>query len=90
MDVIFHMGEATAADILERLPEPPTYSTVRALLTILEEKGHITHRRDGARFIYVPTLSADKAKKMMDLLAERLGTFLAELSAAQLDDKFPY
>ena len=63
MDVIFQLGEATAAEILERLPEPPSYSAVRALLTILEEKGHLTHRREGARYIYVPTLSADKAKK---------------------------
>jgi BlaI family transcriptional regulator, penicillinase repressor len=73
MDVIFQMGEATAADILERLPEPPSYSAVRALLTILEEKGHLTHRRDGARYIYVPTLSADKAKK--SALRHMLDTF---------------
>ena len=73
MDVIFQMGEATAADILERLPEPPSYSAVRALLTILEEKGHLTHRRDGARYTYVPTLSADKAKK--SALSHLLNTF---------------
>jgi len=63
MDVVFQLGEATAADILERLPDPPSYSSIRALLTILEEKGHLTHRREGVRYIYNPTLSADKAKK---------------------------
>jgi predicted transcriptional regulator len=63
MDVIFQLGEATAADIVERLPDPPSYSSIRALLTILEEKGHLTHRREGARYIYNPTLSADKAKQ---------------------------
>ena len=63
MDVAFQLGEATAADIVERLPDPPSYSSIRALLTILEEKGHLTHRREGARYIYTPTLSADTAKQ---------------------------
>ena len=63
MDVVFQLGEATAADIVERLPDPPSYSSIRALLTILEEKGHLTHHREGARYIYNPTLSVDKAKK---------------------------
>lgn len=73
MDVVFQMGEATAAEILERLPNPPSYSAVRALLAILEEKGHVSHRRDGARFIYIPTLSAEKAKK--SALSHLLKTF---------------
>ena len=63
MDIIFQMGEATAADIMERLPDPPSYSSIRALLVILEEKGHLTHHKEGARYIYNPTLSADKAKQ---------------------------
>ena len=63
MDVVFQLGEATAADIVERLPDPPSYSSIRALLTILEEKGHLTHRKEGARYTYAPTLPADKAKK---------------------------
>ena len=63
MDVIFQLGEATAADIVERLPDPPSYSSIRALLVILEEKGHLTHHKEGARYIYNPTLSADKAKQ---------------------------
>jgi BlaI family transcriptional regulator, penicillinase repressor len=73
MDVIFQMGEATAAEILERLPDPPSYSAVRALLTILEEKGHLNHRRDGTHYVYVPTLSAEKAKK--SALSHLLKTF---------------
>jgi len=73
MDVMFELGEATAADILERLPEPPSNSAVRALLTILEEKGHLKHRREGAHYIYVPTLSADKAKQ--SALSHLLKTF---------------
>jgi predicted transcriptional regulator len=63
MDVVFQLGEATAAEILDHLPDPPSYSTVRALLTILEDKGHLIHRRNGARYVYAPTLASDKAKK---------------------------
>lgn len=73
MDVIFQMGEATAADILQRLPDPPSYSAVRALLAILEDKGHLTHRREGTRFIYLATLPAEKAKQ--SALAHLLKTF---------------
>src|SRR5262245_25650270 len=81
MDVVFQLGEATAAEIMERLPEPPSYSAVRALLTILEEKGHLTHRREGARYIYVATLSAEKAKK--SALSHLLKTFF-DGSASQV------
>jgi predicted transcriptional regulator len=73
MDVIFELGEATAAEILEQLPDPPSYSAVRALLTILEEKGHLTHRREGARYVYAPTLPVEKAKK--SALTHLLKTF---------------
>lgn len=73
MDVIFELGEATAVEILEQLPDPPSYSAVRALLTILEEKGHLTHRREGTRYIYAPTLPVEKAKK--SALTHLLKTF---------------
>src|SRR5689334_23373236 len=73
MDVVFELGEATAAEILDHLADPPTYSTVRALLTILEDKGHLTHRRKGAKYIYVATLSAEKAKQ--SALSHLLKTF---------------
>lgn len=63
MDIVFQLREATAATIMERLPDPPSYSSVRALLTILEQKGHLSHRKEGAHYIYAPTLSAEKAKQ---------------------------
>src|SRR5215468_8712744 len=63
MDVVFQLGEATAAEILERLPDPPSNSAVRAMLSILEDKGHLTHRREGARYIYLPTLAPEEAKQ---------------------------
>ena len=46
MDVIYRSGRATAAEVLDQLPDPPTYSTVRALLRVLEEKGHLRHEED--------------------------------------------
>jgi predicted transcriptional regulator len=75
MDVVFQLGAATAADIVERLPDPPSYSSIRALLTILEEKGHLIHRKEGARYIYSPTLSADKAKQ--SALSHLIKTFFS-------------
>ena len=63
MDVVFQLGEATAAEILEHLPDPPSYSAVRALLTILEDKGHLTHRRSGTHYVYTATLANEKARQ---------------------------
>src|SRR3954454_17912462 len=55
MDIVFARGEATAADVAAALPDPPSYSAVPALLRILEEKGHLRHRADGPRYIFLPT-----------------------------------
>ena len=55
MDIVYQRGCASVVDVLEDLPDPPTYSTVRALLRILEEKGYLTHKKDGRRYIYRPT-----------------------------------
>src|SRR5215470_13273989 len=63
MDIIFALGEATAAEIVERLPEPSSNSSIRILLGILEEKGHLTHRTEGTRFVYRPTVEPEKAKR---------------------------
>ncbi len=63
MDVLHARGQATAAEVLAALPDPPGYSAVRALLRILEEKGHIRHRRDGARYVYLPRVSRETASR---------------------------
>lgn len=63
MDIIYRLGSATAAEVRERLPEAPSYSAVRALLRILEEKGHLRHRVEGQRYVYVPTLNRTKARR---------------------------
>jgi len=55
MEVVFRFGEASAAAILEELPDPPSYSSVRALLSILERKGHLKHREAGGKYIFTPT-----------------------------------
>ena len=54
MDIIFARGEATAAEVAAALPGEPSDSTVRTLLRIMEEKGHLKHREDGPRFVYLP------------------------------------
>jgi len=63
MDVLHARGQATAAEVLAALPNPPGYSAVRALLRILEDKGHIKHHRDGARYVYLPRASREAASK---------------------------
>jgi predicted transcriptional regulator len=63
MDVLYQLGEATAAEVMERLPEPPSYSAVRAMLRLLEEKGHLEHELDGPRYVYKPTLAHGKAQR---------------------------
>lgn len=63
MDIVFARGEAAAAEVHAALPDAPSYSAVRALLRILEEKGHLKHREDGARYIYLPTEARGKASR---------------------------
>ena len=63
MDVLHEKETATAAEIRAALPDPPSYSSVRALLRILEDKGHIKHRQDGARYVYLPCVSRETASK---------------------------
>ena len=63
MDVLHARAQATAAEVLAALPDPPSYSAVRALLRILEEKGHVKHHRDGARYVYLPRVSKEAASK---------------------------
>jgi len=63
MDIVYELKEATAVQVLERLPSPPSYSAVRALLRVLENKGHLDHTRDGPRYVYSPVMGRDKARK---------------------------
>jgi len=73
MDVIYHLGRATAAEVHERLPDAPSATAVRTLLRILEEKGHLRHERDGVRHVYLPTVPRDAAQR--SAVAHLLRTF---------------
>jgi BlaI family penicillinase repressor len=63
MDILHAKGEAAAKEVQEALPDPPSYSAVRALLRILEEKGQVKHREEGNRYFYVPRGSREKASQ---------------------------
>ena len=63
MDIIYRQGSASVAEVLNNLPDPPSYSAIRALLSILENKGHLKHKRDAARYIYIPTQPRHNAGK---------------------------
>jgi predicted transcriptional regulator len=62
MDAIYHLGEASVAEVVERMPDQPGYNTVRNTMAILERKGHLLHRRDGQRYLYAPRDPVDVAK----------------------------
>lgn len=63
MDVLFEHGEATAAEVRERIPDAPGYSAVRALLRRLEDKGHVSHREDGPRYVFAPVVAKSAARE---------------------------
>lgn len=87
MDIIYRRGRATVAQVLEELPDPPSYSAVRAMLRVLEEKGHLEHEQEGPRYVYSPTLPRERARR--SALRRLLDTFFEgspeEAVAALLD-----
>ncbi len=93
MDILYQRGRATAAEVHADLPDRPSYSAVRAKLRVLEEKGHIRHEEESLRYVFVPTMPREKAKR--SALNHMLETFfegsveqtvaaLLDLSAAKL------
>jgi BlaI family penicillinase repressor len=99
MDVLFQRSRATAAEVQDALPDAPSYSAVRALLRILEEKGHARHEADGPRYVYLPRHDRDKARQSAmrhlvqtffagstgDAVAALLGTDASRLSSEELE-----
>ena len=96
MDIIYQRGEASVADVLTNLPDPPGYNSVRVLLRILEDKGYLSHRQEGQRYIYLPTVLPEKAKRSE--LERLLRTFfedstpkvmsaLLDISASKMSEK---
>lgn len=87
MDAVYERGEATVAEVRDGLPDPPSYSAVRALLRILERKGHLQHRQDGPRYVYLPTLPRREARDgaMRRVLRTFFGGSASRAVAALLD-----
>ena len=73
MDILYHRGEATVAEVMNDLPDPPTYSAVRSILRILMEKRLVTHREDGPRYVYLPAVNPERARD--DALKHVIRTF---------------
>ena len=88
MDVLFQLNEASAADVQKEMKDAPSYTTVRTLLRILEEKGQITHREEGRRYIYRPKGSPKKAGRgaLRRVLNVFFGSSLEDALAAHLGD----
>ncbi|MCD4749743.1 MAG: BlaI/MecI/CopY family transcriptional regulator [Thermoanaerobaculales bacterium] len=95
MEIVYELGQATAAEVGERLPDPPSYSAVRAMLRILEEKGHIRHEQDGPRYVFLPIVSREEARgtalrrlvrTFFDGSAESAMAALFDLEDAELDE----
>ncbi|MEO8379333.1 MAG: BlaI/MecI/CopY family transcriptional regulator [Acidobacteriota bacterium] len=73
MNLIFAREKATAGEVMEAMAEPPSYSAVRATLRVLEQKGHLRHEHDGARYVYTPTHNREKVR--LSALDQLLTTF---------------
>ena len=95
MNILFQRGEATVSEVMTDLPDPPTYSAVRSILRILAEKKLITHREDGPRYVYLPSVSPERAadealnqvvRTFFDGSAEAAVTALLRLTDADLDE----
>jgi BlaI family penicillinase repressor len=63
MDIVYRLGEASVADVHQRMPDQPPYNSVRVTLGILEKKGYVRHRQEGQRYLYAPVVSPEKAKR---------------------------
>ena len=95
MEVIYRLGRATVAEVLAQLEDPPSYSAVRAMLRILEAKGHLRHEQDGPRYLYLPIVSSERArrsilqdvvKRLFDNSTEKAVAALIESSSARMSD----
>ena len=99
MEILFQRGKASASEVREAMEDAPSYSAVRAMLRVLEDKGHVRHQAEGLRYVYVPTVAKEKAKRaavkhMLDtffngspeqIVAALLDVSSTELTGAELD-----
>lgn len=96
MDVLYRRGRATAAEVQELIPDPPGYSAIRAMLRVLEEKGHIRHEEKDLRYVFLPVVPREKARRsavahmletFFDNSAEQAVATLLDVSAGDLSKK---
>ena len=89
MEALYALGEGSAAQILERIPDPPGYTAIRTQLTILEKKGHVRHRSDGARYIYSPKVAREQmGRRAIDALLKTFyGNSVERVVAALLEQE---
>lgn len=94
MDIVYRLGEATAIEVMDQMPDPPGYSTVRTLMGVLERKGHLQHERRGHHYVYSPTTSVEAASNSMlehvmetffEGSASRVVSAVLDISDAQLN-----
>jgi len=94
VEAIYRLGRATVSEVLAALPDPPSYSSVRAMLGKLERKGYVRHIEDGPRYLYLPAVPADRARRtaMRNLVdtffqgsAEQAAVALLRMADADLD-----
>ena len=87
MDILYRRGKATAHEVLESLADPPSYSAVRALLRLLEERGHVKHTVDGQRYIYAPAVPRTDARKsaLSDLVKTLFAGSVEDVVATLVD-----
>jgi predicted transcriptional regulator len=99
MDILYRRGRATAHEVLDDLSEPPSYSAVRTLLRLLEDRGHVHHEQDGPRYVYTPAVARREAQRsavahlvhtffagsIEDAVAALVGSSKPKLSTEELD-----
>lgn len=87
MDILYQRGKASASEVREAMDDAPGYSAVRAMLRVLEEKGHVKHQAEGLKYVYVPVVAREKVKR--SAVQHLLDTFFAgsaeQIVAALLD-----
>ena len=87
MDILYRSGKASASEVLNAMPDPPSYSAVRAMLRVLEEKGHVKHREEGLKYVFTPVVAREKAKRSaMKHVMETFFNGSAEQTVAALLD----
>ena len=88
MEIIYRLGRATAGEVRDNLPDAPSYSAVRALLRVLEGKGHLRHQQDGPRSVYLPVVPRERARRsaLRGLLRNFFENSHEQMFAALLDD----